>query len=165
VAAAQQHHLFSYRGVRPVHEPIIRRARSFSIVFSSSAIFLKRQSPIARERWVSYTPGQSNALSLLVIVKKLRLRSIPAVEKVLQNLGETHLPRPVVVSLVRQQLADLRTAQIVPPWEEVLQRIQRILAEFRLSKIQPVINGTGIVIHTNLGGHRSDRRSSKRSRP
>jgi L-seryl-tRNA(Ser) seleniumtransferase len=88
---------------------------------------------------------------LLVIVKKLRLRSIPAVEKVLQNLGETHLPRPVVVSLVRQQLADLRTAQIVPPWEEVLQRIQRILAEFRLSKIQPVINGTGIVIHTNLG--------------
>ncbi len=79
------------------------------------------------------------------------LRAIPAVEKVLQALGETELARPVVVSVVRRELAALRTAKTIPPIEKVLGQIRDALGALRSSRIQPVINGTGIIIHTNLG--------------
>ncbi|MBI4663233.1 MAG: L-seryl-tRNA(Sec) selenium transferase [Verrucomicrobia bacterium] len=80
-----------------------------------------------------------------------RLRSIPAVERILQALGETGLPRPVVVSLVRRELAGLRGGDKVPPLDEILAQIRGALDGLRLSRIQPVINGTGILVHTNLG--------------
>lgn len=79
------------------------------------------------------------------------LRAIPAVEKVLQALGDTGLPRPVTVGVVRRELAALREAQSVPDFDTILQRICRSLDVLRRSRIQPVINGTGIIVHTNLG--------------
>ncbi|MBI2948034.1 MAG: L-seryl-tRNA(Sec) selenium transferase [Verrucomicrobia bacterium] len=79
------------------------------------------------------------------------LRAIPAVEKILQALGDVDLPRPAVVSLVRRELAALRSAETIPAFEEVVKQIQAALNSVRLSRIQPVINGTGILIHTNLG--------------
>ena len=79
------------------------------------------------------------------------LRAIPAVEKILQALGDTGLPRPAVVALVRRELAALRSEEAIPAFEEVLKQIQTALNSLRLSRIQPVINGTGILIHTNLG--------------
>jgi L-seryl-tRNA(Ser) seleniumtransferase len=79
------------------------------------------------------------------------LRSIPAVEKILQALGDVGLPRPAVVALVRRELAALRSEETIPAFAEVLKQIQAALNDVRLSRIQPVINGTGILIHTNLG--------------
>ena len=80
------------------------------------------------------------------------LRAIPAVEKVLQALGDCSLPRPVVVNLVRAELAALRRQQSsLPDFAEVLARLQAAAKAIRLSRIQPVINGTGILVHTNLG--------------
>lgn len=79
------------------------------------------------------------------------LRAIPAVEKVLQALGEVGLPRPAVVALVRRELAAMRSEEKIPAFDEILARIQTALKSLRLSRIQPVINGTGILIHTNLG--------------
>ena len=86
-------------------------------------------------------------------------RSIPAVEKVLQALGPAKLPRPVIVAVVRRELAALRK-QItqtrgarVPKTEfdAVVARIRSALDRLRRSRLQPVINGTGVIIHTNLG--------------
>jgi L-seryl-tRNA(Ser) seleniumtransferase len=85
--------------------------------------------------------------------KQQSLRAIPSVEKVLQALGETGLPRPLVVQAVRGHLAELRkkasvqNAGLTPVVDAVRQRVE----ELRLGRIQPVINGTGILVHTNLG--------------
>ncbi|NUN48015.1 MAG: L-seryl-tRNA(Sec) selenium transferase, partial [Candidatus Brocadiae bacterium] len=79
------------------------------------------------------------------------LRAIPAVEKVLQALGATRLPRRVVTAVVREELAALRRELEVPEFSEVMRRIQEKLRALRQSRLQPVINATGVLIHTNLG--------------
>jgi L-seryl-tRNA(Ser) seleniumtransferase len=80
-----------------------------------------------------------------------KLRAIPAVEKLLQALGPIDFPRPLVVSVVRRTLATLRQAEEIPAPEVILDRIQSDLAVLRRSRLSPVINATGIVVHTNLG--------------
>ena len=79
------------------------------------------------------------------------LRQIPSVEKVLQALGDTGLPRSLVVTAVRRHVAELRKAKKIPEFEEVVAGVHGSLDGLKLSRIQPVINGTGILIHTNLG--------------
>ncbi len=79
-------------------------------------------------------------------------RAIPAVGKLLEALQVADLPRPVVTQLVRQHLAELRRdGREIPPFEEIQHDLETALADLRLARLQPVINGTGIVIHTNLG--------------
>jgi L-seryl-tRNA(Ser) seleniumtransferase len=80
-----------------------------------------------------------------------RLRALPAVERLLQSLGDCGLPRPVVVAAVRRELAALRGAERVPEFEVILDRVRQALDRVRMSRLQPVINGTGILIHTNFG--------------
>ncbi len=86
------------------------------------------------------------------------LRKIPSVEKVLHALASsdsavfTRVPRSVATGIVRSALADLRKrvakgATVENPLEDV--RIT--LAHFAATRITPVINGTGVLIHTNLG--------------
>ena len=83
--------------------------------------------------------------------KPRAVRAIPAVEKVLQALGPTSLPRPFVVALVRRNLAQLRAAGDVPPLAKIVAQIRGGLDDLARSRLQPVINGTGIIIHTNFG--------------
>ena len=82
---------------------------------------------------------------------KRSLRSIPAVEKVLQALGDVGLPRPTVVAVVRRGLASCRAHEEIPDFGHLLAHLQAELKTLRDSRIRPVINGTGILIHTNLG--------------
>ena len=84
-------------------------------------------------------------------MKVKSLRAIPAVEKVLQALGQTDLPRATVVALVRRKLAALRKASAIPSFDEVLGQTRLAIKDVERSRIQPVINGTGIIVHTNLG--------------
>ena len=79
------------------------------------------------------------------------LRAIPSVEKLLQSLGESDLPRPLIVALVRRELGALRKEKRVPEFAAIIERLQHALADLRRTRIQPVINGTGVIIHTNLG--------------
>ncbi len=78
-------------------------------------------------------------------------RDIPSVDGILTALGETGLPRPLVVGCVRSQLATLRKSGEIPEYAAVVRQIEEVLQDLRRARIQPVINGTGIVIHTNLG--------------
>jgi L-seryl-tRNA(Ser) seleniumtransferase len=80
-----------------------------------------------------------------------KLRAIPAVEKLLQGLGEIDLPRPALVAVVRREVAALRKEKEIPEFEAVLARVREAVQRLRAQRIQPVLNGTGIVIHTNLG--------------
>ena len=84
-------------------------------------------------------------------VKQAALRAIPAVEKVLQTVGEAGMPRPAVVAVVRRELAALRSEKQIPAFEDVVARVRSALERLRRQRIQPLINGTGILVHTNLG--------------
>ncbi len=90
------------------------------------------------------------------------ISSIPKVDKLLaapvcqQLLAE--YPRPVVVAAVRKQMEELRsvaragslTAADLEP-DAVGAGIERNLAAGELSSLRRVVNGTGVVLHTNLG--------------
>jgi L-seryl-tRNA(Ser) seleniumtransferase len=78
-------------------------------------------------------------------------RQIPAVSTILDALSHRGLPRPFVVEIVRRKLSDIRAASNVPKFESIVAGIRRSLDELRASRLQPVVNGTGVVIHTNFG--------------
>jgi len=78
-------------------------------------------------------------------------RQIPAVSTILDALGDSDLPRPFVVEIVRRNLSQIRTSSSISEFESIVARVRRSLDEFRASRLQPVINGTGILIHTNFG--------------
>jgi L-seryl-tRNA(Ser) seleniumtransferase len=78
-------------------------------------------------------------------------RQIPAVSQVLDALGDSDLPRRFVVEVVRRKLSQIRTSSAVSEFETIVAHVRRSLDELRSSRLQSVINGTGIVIHTNFG--------------
>jgi L-seryl-tRNA(Ser) seleniumtransferase len=90
-------------------------------------------------------------------VKSRNRRDIPAVSKILDSLGEsaggtrTDLPRPLIVDLIRQQLAQLRAAGEIPKIDRIVELVRNKLEKLQAARLQPVINGTGIIVHTNLG--------------
>ncbi len=84
-------------------------------------------------------------------MKRSSLRGIPAVEKVLIALGETGLPRPTVVAVARDELNALRKQKTIPDFEEVVTRVRNAVRALGAARIRPLINGTGILLHTNFG--------------
>jgi L-seryl-tRNA(Ser) seleniumtransferase len=84
-------------------------------------------------------------------MKTARLRAIPSVDKILQALGETGLPARVVVNAVRRHLQSLRSEKSIPAADVIVSSIRASLGRLRASRITPVINGTGVLVHTNLG--------------
>jgi L-seryl-tRNA(Ser) seleniumtransferase len=84
-------------------------------------------------------------------VKSNLRRQIPAVSKILDALGNCDLPRAFVVALVRRKLLQIRASSEFPKFEAIIVDARRSLDELRASRLQPVVNGTGIVIHTNFG--------------
>ena len=84
---------------------------------------------------------------------KTSLRKIPSVNKVVGEIGGCDLPRRVVVDVVRHELELLRAEKEIPNFSGVMSRIRAAIDALQLAKIQPVINGTGIVIHTTSAAH------------
>lgn len=84
-------------------------------------------------------------------IKSQARRQIPAVATVLDALGRCDLPRPMVVDVIRRKLSQIRTENEVPEFESIIALVSRSLHELRASRLQPIINGTGIIIHTNFG--------------
>jgi L-seryl-tRNA(Ser) seleniumtransferase len=90
-------------------------------------------------------------------VKSRSRRSIPAVNAILEAVGETtgpartDLPRPLIVDLVRRELVQIRRRHEIPDAAAIVDLVRAAIEKLRASRVQPVINGTGIVVHTNLG--------------
>ncbi|HMJ04709.1 MAG TPA: L-seryl-tRNA(Sec) selenium transferase [Chthoniobacterales bacterium] len=72
-------------------------------------------------------------------------------ERVVGLIGESGLPRRAVVAIVRREISAVRTEDAIPNLDSIVARVQLSIDELRRAKLQPVINGTGIIIHTNLG--------------
>ena len=79
------------------------------------------------------------------------LRAIPGVDTLLEAVADSPLPRPLVVNTIRAELAAIRKAENIPAAAAITETIRQRLDDLALSRLQPVINGTGVVVHTNLG--------------
>ena len=90
------------------------------------------------------------------------LKNIPKVDKVLEWPGVKKLlgeyPRPVLLKAVREILAAIRSETLRKEAnalsfaeESVTARISGYLATTGAASLKRVVNGTGVVIHTNLG--------------
>jgi L-seryl-tRNA(Ser) seleniumtransferase len=84
-------------------------------------------------------------------MKQSQLRAIPSVEKLLYALGDTEVPRPMALEVVRREVASLRKQKTIPGFDAVLAAVRKSLRELRATRVQPLINGTGILVHTNFG--------------
>jgi len=82
---------------------------------------------------------------------KNKLRAIPGVDTLLEAVSDCPLPRPLVVASIRAELELLRKEKSIPEHDEIISGLRRRLEDLALSRLQPVINGTGVVVHTNLG--------------
>src|SRR5690554_6621104 len=60
-----------------------------------------------------------------------------------------------LTDLARRYLAKIReeisSGTTAPGYEEIIQGFKRELYGYKLAKFQPVINATGVILHTNLG--------------
>jgi L-seryl-tRNA(Ser) seleniumtransferase len=78
-------------------------------------------------------------------------RGLPPVDQVADGLGETGLPRPLVVDCARSAL-DLARSEIAGGGEPDVNRIAGdLIAGLQRSALHKVVNATGVLLHTNLG--------------
>ena len=89
----------------------------------------------------------------------MQYRNLPSVEAImatrqLQGLAILY-QRDWLVNLVRQQIADarddIRRGQDAASVDEIAGRVAQQTAQVARPRPQPVINATGVIIHTNLG--------------
>ena len=87
------------------------------------------------------------------------LRKLPSVERLWQEAQESGLGkqygRELVIEALREALQDLRAEILLdmscPSEDEILARAQRYLDSITSPTLVPVINATGVILHTNLG--------------
>lgn len=89
------------------------------------------------------------------------LRSLPSVDQLLQTEYAAELAaaygRPLTVGAIRSVLQELRGAwkkggqQTLPDTDGLLERARQVLHDWTAPTLQPVINASGVVLHTNLG--------------
>ena len=97
--------------------------------------------------------------SLIMENKEKLLRDIPHVDGLLRSaaFSETGLPRTLVADHVRLVLTKLRegilagTTHQIPDTEAICAATLKGAREEYTAGIRPVINGTGVVLHSNLG--------------
>jgi L-seryl-tRNA(Ser) seleniumtransferase len=89
------------------------------------------------------------------------LRNLPSVEQLLQTKLAAEMisanGRPLVLEAIRQVLDDVRerilsgSESTVPEREAILESVSVVLDEWMTPTLLPVINATGVILHTNLG--------------
>ena len=94
------------------------------------------------------------------------LRSLPSVERLLQTRTAAELiaryGRPLTLDALREELADIRARAKpllaaddgpvrTPTIEEILASAEARLHDWTAPTLIPVINATGVILHTNLG--------------
>ena len=99
----------------------------------------------------------------------MSLRDLPSVERILQSEAVVKLEatygRPLTLEAIRDRLDAAREAirEGEPPPKEgiLIEEVHKTLERWLTSTLQPVINATGVIIHTNLGRAPLSRRARK----
>lgn len=88
------------------------------------------------------------------------LSDLPSVEQLLQTMRVIDLSntygRPLTLDALRLSLDEVRSAikngaDSLPTREALTDRAAQLLAKWTLPTLKPVINATGVILHTNLG--------------
>jgi L-seryl-tRNA(Ser) seleniumtransferase len=83
-----------------------------------------------------------------------RMRSLPSIERVTLAL-EGRGAQPLLVDAARHAVeacrSEIQGGAVAPSFDEVVARAARLIDDDELTHLQPVINATGVLIHTNLG--------------
>ena len=83
-----------------------------------------------------------------------KLRSLPGVDRVMAALGDG-APAPVVAEAARAVLDRTRAAILgggeAPSFDDIVTATRETIDRGAAIALHPVINGTGVLIHTNLG--------------
>ncbi|HSB65680.1 MAG TPA: L-seryl-tRNA(Sec) selenium transferase [Anaerolineales bacterium] len=87
------------------------------------------------------------------------LRNLPSVDQLLQQARVTgwvvEYGRPLTLEALRVSLEQARheydPSIQVPGMDELLDNAQQLLGKWSTPSLQPVINATGVILHTNLG--------------
>ncbi|WP_018969069.1 L-seryl-tRNA(Sec) selenium transferase [Rubritalea marina] len=83
------------------------------------------------------------------------LKAIPPIEPLAHSLEATvALPKPLIIAFIRKEVHAWRERMLEgesADRETIEADISKKLTAFSRSRLQPVINGTGVLIHTNLG--------------
>ncbi|HEY3059384.1 MAG TPA: L-seryl-tRNA(Sec) selenium transferase [Chloroflexota bacterium] len=85
----------------------------------------------------------------------LTLRELPSVDRLLQDPRLRELPRELTLHAAREVLDEARQATLNGGWPHALDELPSLVAQ-RVEqatqlRLRPVINATGVIIHTNLG--------------
>ncbi len=87
------------------------------------------------------------------------LRTLPSVDQLIQ-IGQdeglvTRYGRPLVIEAIRSTLNDIRSGhqdgKALPEREQIMEQVEQRLSAWLAPTLIPVINATGVVLHTNLG--------------
>ena len=89
----------------------------------------------------------------------MNLRNLPSVDHLLHNDTADDLitiyGRPLTIRAIRHQLetarAAIRDGAPPPADDDLLDGVRAILTNWMTPSLRPVINATGVIIHTNLG--------------
>lgn len=87
------------------------------------------------------------------------IRDIPSVDSILQNPRAkswiNDYGRPLTLKAIRQTLEDVRRnfrqGETLPDIDVVFNQVQAYLFTWSTSSLVPVINASGVILHTNLG--------------
>ena len=88
-----------------------------------------------------------------------QFRQLPSVDRVLSHdrikqLEETY-PHTLLVDLVRQQLENARLSIVAgnpcPSLDEIVEAVSAQISSLEKPSLRPVINASGVILHTNLG--------------
>lgn len=84
------------------------------------------------------------------------LRKIPGVDELLKKASFAgSLPKPLRKRIVRNTLdairKSVRDGSTCPDVSEIIDTVERKGRQLKNNRIQPVVNATGVVLHTNLG--------------
>ncbi len=87
------------------------------------------------------------------------LKSLPSVDQLLNTNTVSDLfvsfGRPLTLQAIRTTLQEVRESfpekEIIPDQEKLIARIEQLLTTWTKPTLLPVINATGVVLHTNLG--------------
>ncbi len=89
----------------------------------------------------------------------MSLRDLPSIEKLLQTEAAARMidsyGRPLTLMALREQLervrGDVRQGKILPDEESILEQSRASLEAWMQPSLLPVINASGVILHTNLG--------------
>ena len=77
--------------------------------------------------------------------------SIPPVNRLADELSDLGLAHRLRVALVRRELDLVRAAGTVPSRPAIESRVRGAAVRLAAARLRPVINATGVLLHTNLG--------------